>query len=47
MSSILKDAFVNKLITMNEAETIWRNMLVHSRWLPADSFAEYLKFSDK
>lgn len=41
--SILKEALDKGLITEDDGNTIWQKMLDRNRWLPADSFSEYLK----
>jgi len=42
-SDILVDAYTKGLITENEGNTIWSNMLAKRRRLGAASFTEYLK----
>lgn len=40
---ILKLALNNKLITMTEADNIWRDMINEGDYLPYDSFSEFFK----
>ncbi|MGL5259431.1 MAG: hypothetical protein ACRC7V_04925 [Lachnospiraceae bacterium] len=40
---ILKEALEKKIITVDEGDDIWRNMLARNRRLPTSTFAQYLK----
>ena len=40
---ILVEAYKRNLITEEEGNQIWKNMINHHRWLPTKTFTEYLE----